>query len=381
MNKKKVLLIVPLSTLEWGTKNMGGVDSVCQMIVRELQLSGSEGFYYRVVAFDPTNSINNAGAIVQLNKQLEVVQYNVSDLSLGYFKLPGFLHQRRCIVEQEKLFMPDVIHAHIASWLLSMPNTRKRIATLHSYKTICRKSRSLANDFLNTKIMPWLSQQFIDRYTCVGEILEDSLRIDTSKPIDIIGNPIDDDYFSPQTSNQCADSQLMLVTCALISRRKRIDLAIDLIAAMKKQGVVAFLRVIGPNADTTYFAELQEQVAILGLVDNVEFIGALNKPAIIKEYQHADIAVFFSEQETFGLAPLEALASGLPLLTTAVGILSERKSDFERLGVEYINKYSVASQLEAIERLKSVDTSDSVKYIKNEFTAKSVVASYENLYG
>ncbi|MGL6172214.1 MAG: glycosyl transferase family 1, partial [Vibrio sp.] len=47
---KKILLIVPLTTLEWGTKNAGGVDSVCQMLVRELAQQ-ERPYHYRVLAF------------------------------------------------------------------------------------------------------------------------------------------------------------------------------------------------------------------------------------------------------------------------------------------------------------------------------------------
>jgi len=376
---EKVLLIVPLSTLKWGAKNAGGVDSVCQMLVKYLAERNADEYFYRVLAFDPQNKTSFTGNVIQLSENVDAVVCPTNEKRAA-LRVPGFLSASLRVKEQVKEFQPDIVHSHMASWLLGVSNAHKRIATLHSYKTIGRKSRSWANNFFYTKIMPWLSQQFIDRYTCVGEILEESLRADTRKPIVVIGNPIDESYFISQESSPSNNRELRLVTCALISRRKRIDLAINLISAMKKKGVVVSLRVIGPNADAVYFSELQQQVTNLGLVDNVEFIGALNKPSIIKEYQHADIAVFFSEQETFGLAPLEALASGLPLLTTAVGILSERKNDFERLGIEYINEVSIDSQLEAIERLKSADMSRAVEYIKNEFTAESVVSSYERLY-
>lgn len=56
---KKVLLIMPISTLNWGEKNAGGVDSVCQMLVRELASRTQPLKYrYRVLAFDPKSKSN-----------------------------------------------------------------------------------------------------------------------------------------------------------------------------------------------------------------------------------------------------------------------------------------------------------------------------------
>ncbi|MBJ6911393.1 glycosyl transferase family 1, partial [Vibrio cholerae] len=48
----KILLIMPLSTLNWGEKNLGGVDSVCQMLVRQLAQQ-ERPYHYRVLAFEP----------------------------------------------------------------------------------------------------------------------------------------------------------------------------------------------------------------------------------------------------------------------------------------------------------------------------------------
>ena len=172
-------------------------------------------------------------------------------------------------------------------------------------------------------------------------------------------------------------SVLRLVTCALISRRKRIDLAINLVKALKSAGKKVHLSVIGPNVDQVYFLELEKQVAELELNNEVSFLGQLNRDEIIRKYQSADIGVFFSEQETFGLAPLEMLASGLPLLTTEVGIFAERKEAFQRLKVEYVN---TETQVRAIERLQEVNSVKAHRYLEVEFSAASVVSAYEALY-
>ena len=70
---RKILLVVPLTTLQWGSKNAGGVDSVCQMLVEQLTKSSSL-FHYRILAFDPKNEVEYDGKVLQLSDNVEVVR-------------------------------------------------------------------------------------------------------------------------------------------------------------------------------------------------------------------------------------------------------------------------------------------------------------------
>ncbi|MBE3598527.1 MAG: glycosyltransferase [Limnochordaceae bacterium] len=56
---------------------------------------------------------------------------------------------------------------------------------------------------------------------------------------------------------------------------------------------------------------------------NVGLLGHLEGPALRTAYASADVFVTASESETFGLAPLEAQASGLPVVAPASGALPE----------------------------------------------------------
>lgn len=376
---KKVLLIVPLSTIEWGTKNAGGVDSVCQILIQELNQRSGSKFQYRILAFDPFSKVENCGKIIKLSSHVEVVFFHANEKRWG-LKLPGFISNSLRVLAQVKSFKPDVVHAHIANWLLGVTSNIKRVATLHSYKDIARKPVSRANDFLYTKLMPVVSNLYIDCYSCVGNIIKEPLSKNTNKAISVIGNPIHDAFFLAKPKNYSEPGGIKLVTCALITRRKCIHRAIHLVNVLNKAKIEASLVVIGPCTDKTYFLELKSQVNQLGVEDKIEFMGAQPQQKIVSEYKSADIGVFFSNEETFGLAPLEMLASGLPLFTTSVGILSELKQSFESLGVEYWDNMTEQQQVEAVFRLKNFDTKDSIDYVKHNFSAKNVLNAYEALY-
>ncbi|HGF7155863.1 TPA: glycosyl transferase family 1, partial [Vibrio mimicus] len=141
---KKVLLIMPISTLNWGEKNAGGVDSVCQMLVRELAKCSSH-YFYRVLAFDPFCEVKYTGEVIHLSENVEVVLCPSNEKRI--IPLPGIISTNLRVLEQVKIFKPDIVHSHIAPWLIGVNKRLTRIATLHSYKKIGRKSVSKANDF------------------------------------------------------------------------------------------------------------------------------------------------------------------------------------------------------------------------------------------
>ena len=71
------------------------------------------------------------------------------------------------------------------------------------------------------------------------------------------------------------------------------------------------------------WAECERSAVALGLGEQVTFLGAQPKPEIARLMRSADLFVLPSRLETFGAAIAEALASGLPVVSTAVGGIPE----------------------------------------------------------
>jgi len=64
---------------------------------------------------------------------------------------------------------------------------------------------------------------------------------------------------------------------------------------------------------------LQQKVQREGLQDNVMFVGYLDRETELKDcYSAGDVFVFASRTETQGLVLLEAMAQGVPVVSTAV---------------------------------------------------------------
>ncbi len=69
--------------------------------------------------------------------------------------------------------------------------------------------------------------------------------------------------------------------------------------------------------------ELRNQVKFLGIENKVYFTGHLSQKNVQKMYKCADISVFPSTYEPFGIVALEAMLSGTPVVVSDIGGLNE----------------------------------------------------------
>ncbi len=91
---------------------------------------------------------------------------------------------------------------------------------------------------------------------------------------------------------------------------------------------------------------LSDKVRSLGL-KGVRLLGSLEGPDLLRAYASADIFVFPSENESFGLAVLEAMATGLPVVCSDIPALRELVGDAGIL-VEPCSDRSWASAMVAL---------------------------------
>ncbi len=76
------------------------------------------------------------------------------------------------------------------------------------------------------------------------------------------------------------------------------------------------LVVVGPGRDKTYVAELRALADSLGIADDVIWVGGVPLEETVDFYRAADVFVYPSHNETFGLTILEAMACGCPVVTS-----------------------------------------------------------------
>jgi len=83
------------------------------------------------------------------------------------------------------------------------------------------------------------------------------------------------------------------------------------------------LAVVGAGRDEKYVASLHSLAAELGIAEDVIFVGGVPLEKTVSFYRAADVFVYPSLNETFGLPLLEAMASGCPVVTSDTSAMPE----------------------------------------------------------
>jgi glycosyltransferase involved in cell wall biosynthesis len=91
---------------------------------------------------------------------------------------------------------------------------------------------------------------------------------------------------------------------------------VSALARARARGLDFQARIVGGGAEAAYLAASVREV---GLGAEVEFTGALRGPQLVEQYAWADAYVQPSLREGFGVAIVEALATGLPVVATDSG--------------------------------------------------------------
>jgi glycosyltransferase involved in cell wall biosynthesis len=83
------------------------------------------------------------------------------------------------------------------------------------------------------------------------------------------------------------------------------------------------LAVVGASRDQTYVDSLRSLAADLGISSDVVFVGGVPLEETVQFYRAADVLVYPSLNETFGLPILEAMACGCPVVTSDISAMPE----------------------------------------------------------
>ncbi|HEV8600114.1 MAG TPA: glycosyltransferase family 4 protein [Gemmatimonadales bacterium] len=101
-----------------------------------------------------------------------------------------------------------------------------------------------------------------------------------------------------------------------LSRQKRTELAIRAAAELAQQGTPLPLTVIGDGVER---GALERLAATLPSPASVRFAGALPAAEVARRLGEADVLLFPAQQEGLGLAAIEALIAGVPVVACSDG--------------------------------------------------------------
>ena len=136
--------------------------------------------------------------------------------------------------------------------------------------------------------------------------------------------------YRPHTASEVAEVQQRLglpisyvLHVGAISPKKNLTTLLKAFALTRQQGYAGHLVLVGPRYTKMRDEALPALAAELGIADFVLFTGAVPQADLPAVYAGASLFVFPSLYEGFGIAPLEAMACGVPTLVAAAGATPE----------------------------------------------------------
>ena len=178
---------------------------------------------------------------------------------------------------------------------------------------------------------------------CSRGLKDRALKFLPTASIDVIPNGVDLEKFTPE-QNKSTSNTLKLITVGRLSATKRVELLINAVEILHKQGRNLHLAVIGGGSGEQ---SLRQVVKQKNLADVIEITGRLDPQAMPQLYRQSDIFVSATLQEGMSNAMLEAAASALPIVTTACEGLDEL---IKNNGI-IVEKPDAQSMAQAIEKL------------------------------
>jgi glycosyltransferase involved in cell wall biosynthesis len=191
---------------------------------------------------------------------------------------------------------------------------------------------------------------------CLSERLTDDISdIYKSRPF-IVPNGIQvQPYFERKPHIETA-VEPQILCLSNYTRNKGILILVEALGLLKKKGLSFNARFVGAPFDLT--AEMiEERAAELGLSKSVKAVGPLYGKEKYKEFENADIFVFPTYNDVFGLVNLEAMQYSLPVVSTFEGSIPDVVIDNETgLLAERQNVQMLAEKIEVLLNDKALRT-------------------------
>ncbi|MGB3638189.1 MAG: glycosyltransferase family 4 protein [Rivularia sp. (in: cyanobacteria)] len=195
--------------------------------------------------------------------------------------------------------------------------------------------------------------RFIVLSKAFGNVLHQKYQIPWEK-IHVIPGGVDINRFKPDLSITEARTKLgwscerpTIFTSRRLVHRVGLDKLLTAIAQIKPKIPNIYLAIAGRGPLQN---SLKQIVTELGLEDNVKFLGFLPDELLPVAYQAADLSIMPSQSfEGFGLAIVESLACGTPVICTPVGGMPEILEPFSPdLITDSTEVNSIAKKLEQV---------------------------------
>lgn len=323
-----------------------------------------------------------------LNPNVYFHEVNVPDYPLFHYQ-PYELALASKIVDSVKKHNIDILHVHYAiphafAGYMAKKMLEESGIKLPMVTTLHGTDITLVGNLPNYKTAVTFSINQSDVVTAVSDDLKKSTYdlFDVNKDIKVIPNFIEEKmndfaYVHCQRQQLAEPNERIITHVSNFRKVKRINDVVETFYRVQ-QKMPAKLMMVGDGPERTPAEEL---VKSLGIRDKVIFFGNSNEVDSILKY--SDLFMLPSETESFGLAALEAMACGVPVISTNAGGLPEVNvqgvtgfmSDIGNVDDMAHNAIHILKDEKTLNQFKS----NALNHSKT-FSVDNIVPIYEKIY-
>jgi glycosyltransferase involved in cell wall biosynthesis len=230
---------------------------------------------------------------------------------------------RRLLAELQ----PDVVHTHQigALWYLGRAARELGIESIvHTeHSNHVKQARSWRGK-LRARYLWWSAGRLARRFCCVSDDVAAAVRQWGTVPrrrVSVVLNGIDTERYGDRSERPAvrrglgiADDAVVIGTVGRLAEVKRQDLLVRAVAELRGKLPQATLLVVGDGPERE---RLEALAAELGVASAVKFAGYQSQPE--RFLAAMDVFALTSRHEALPLSLLEAWATGLPVVSSAVG--------------------------------------------------------------
>lgn len=272
-------------------------------------------------------------------------------------------------------FKADVIHAHFNEMgSISLKLSKRLKAPL----VITEHSSELSSFRIKSSHLKSIKNAYCNAGTvvAVSEALSKDIKRHTGVESIVVNNMVDLDLFVKE--HYFHEGKFNIVHVGNLVKIKNQTLLLEAFSLFHNNHPETHLYIVG---DGELKDELVQKCVQLNLLESVSFLGRLERKEIAKLFCKCRLFAFTSITETFGVACVEALAAGLPVVTTDCGGPNEFIN--ESNGV-IVPKHNAEEYCKAMERIyvniKNYDRGKISDGIQNRFSSQCIAEKLTTVY-
>lgn len=351
-------------------KNSGGTTTACIDLIEQLKTRLDRVYLYTLMSENTVlYSVENGGV---------------------FFSEPSFMGYSRELNKELRLHEVDVFHGH-ALWNLP----------IHQMAVIARKKSVPYIMSIHGMLEPWSLKQSVLKKTLAMALYQKKdlmmafclhatammevnniRKLGLKKPIALIPNGINISEY-PLKDYSIKKDKRKILFLSRIHPKKGIEYLINAWERLQEQLKQNWEVEIAGNGDSDYINALNDLIKEKNLQNQIRIVGPKFGKDKTVIYHSADLFVLPTYSENFGIVIAEALASGVPVITTT-GTPWEELEKYQAGKWIDINEESLANAMSFLmnknkEELKNMGLNGR-KLIEENYSIESVAEKFVMLY-